>query len=179
MPAPTDPSAALVERWLPQVLRWCARLAPPGVDPEDAAHDVMIILLRKVDTVDDPEDLGGWVFGVTRNVLRNARRKAWLRKWVPGLEIDPSDPSPTALARVAADRRARAVADVLGRLPEPQREVLVLCDLEERSSSEASELLGIAQGTVKSRLRLARQRFVREARLAGLAATLAPAEVAS
>jgi len=179
MDRPQDPAAALVERWLPQVLRWCARLAPPGIDPEDAAHDVMIIVLRKADSVDDPEDLGSWVFGVTRNVLRNARRKAWLRKWVPGLDLDPADPSPTAMARVAADRRARAVAEVLERLPPAQREVLVLCDLEERSSSEAAALLDVAQGTIKSRLRLARQRFVREARLAGLQATLSPAELAS
>ncbi len=54
---------------------------------------------------------------------------------------------------------ARRVESVLAELPTAQREVLVLCDLEERSSSEVANLLGIAQGTVKSRLRLARRRF--------------------
>ena len=40
-----------------------------------------------------------------------------------------------------------------------QREVLVLCDLEERTAIEAAKLLGVPVGTVKSRLRLGRARF--------------------
>ena len=48
---------------------------------------------------------------------------------------------------------------VLEKLPANQREALVLCVVEERSASEVAELLGVPTGTVKSRLRLARERF--------------------
>jgi RNA polymerase sigma-70 factor (ECF subfamily) len=44
----------------------------------------------------------------------------------------------------------------LDELPLHHREVLVLCDLEERADSEVSEMLGVPKGTVKSRLRRAR-----------------------
>ena len=49
--------------------------------------------------------------------------------------------------------------DVLDSLPRAQREVLVLCELEEHSGREVAELLSIPLGTVKSRLRAARRAF--------------------
>ena len=56
-------------------------------------------------------------------------------------------------------RTARLVWRVLDALSEAHREVLVLCDVEERSRAEVAEILGIPEGTVKSRLRLARLAF--------------------
>ena len=44
-------------------------------------------------------------------------------------------------------------------MTENQREVLVLCDVEERTDEEVAALLGVPSGTVKSRLRLARASF--------------------
>jgi sigma-70-like protein len=47
---------------------------------------------------------------------------------------------------------------ILNMLPESQREVFVLYEVEELSGSEIADLLGISVGTVRSRLRLARKR---------------------
>ena len=44
-------------------------------------------------------------------------------------------------------------------LPDPQREAVVLCSLEERSSAEVAQLTGVPVGTVKSRLRLGMARL--------------------
>ena len=60
-------------------------------------------------------------------------------------------------------------------MPALHREVLVLCDLEGRSAAEAAELLSVPVGTVKSRLRLGRQRFRKLAASSNLRALL-PAE---
>lgn len=148
---------------LPTVLQWCARLGDFHVDPEDAAHDVMLILLRKIHHIEDPARFSGWLFGVTRNVLRNHRRKSWFRRWFAGQPPEPVEQSPSALAKVNAGRRAKQVMQILAALPESQREVLVLCDMEDCSSGDVAEVVGIPLGTVKSRLRLARRRFVAEA----------------
>jgi RNA polymerase sigma-70 factor (ECF subfamily) len=51
---------------------------------------------------------------------------------------------------------------MLNKLPEAQRLVFVLFELEDLSGSEIAELLGISLGTVRSRLRLAREVFTRE-----------------
>ena len=60
---------------------------------------------------------------------------------------------------VTADRRVATVRAVIDKLPDDLREVLVVCDLEERTDTEAASILGIPDGTLKSRKRRARGRF--------------------
>jgi RNA polymerase sigma-70 factor (ECF subfamily) len=67
------------------------------------------------------------------------------------------------LAQGAESRqRAQAAEAILNKLPEPQRLVFVLFELEEMSGQDIAQLLGISVGTVRSRLRLAREAFSRE-----------------
>ena len=51
---------------------------------------------------------------------------------------------------------------ILDKLPDEQRAVFVLFELEELSGEEIAALLGLSVGTVRSRLRLARELFRRE-----------------
>jgi RNA polymerase sigma-70 factor (ECF subfamily) len=129
------------------------------VDADHAAQDVFIVVLRRVHTVDRPEQLPSWMFAVTRRVLAQHRRKAWVRRWMPGDVPEVSDPrrSPAALS----ERRqlAEQVGKVLDQMPDDLRAVLVLCDIEDRTDPEAAEVLGLKVGTAKSRLRRARTRF--------------------
>jgi RNA polymerase sigma-70 factor (ECF subfamily) len=78
---------------------------------------------------------------------------------VPGVLMEAisggASPEGTAESREVAE----AVWRVLDGMPAEHREVLVLCELEERSGPEAAELLGIPLGTVKSRLRAAQRSF--------------------
>ena len=62
-----------------------------------------------------------------------------------------ADPGRRAEQTQTADRVWTAILS----LPDHHREVLVLCDLEERADSEVAELLRVPKGTVKSRLRYA------------------------
>jgi RNA polymerase sigma-70 factor (ECF subfamily) len=153
---------ALARGWLPHVYAWCHRLGGPGVDAEDCAHETLLVMCKGLARVQSAEVLPSWLFGVTRKVLANHRRRAWLRRWVPGASIDTAratdgGPEVSLQARQAAEVVWRA----LDRLPMDQREVLVLCELEERSGSEAAALVGVPLGTVKSRLRLAKVAFKR------------------
>jgi RNA polymerase sigma-70 factor (ECF subfamily) len=143
---------------LPVVVAWCDRLAPPGVDADAAAHDVLLILLRRRAELRPDESPLPYALAVTRNVLRSHGRTAWLTRWLPGAIRErpaPSDPH----RDYAGAERARLVRDILDTLPASQREVLVLCGVEERSRAEVAELLGIPEGTVKSRWRLAGEAF--------------------
>jgi RNA polymerase sigma-70 factor (ECF subfamily) len=149
---------ALVDRWLPEVLAWCARLGGPGVDPEDAAHDVFVVVLTRLDTLRKPASFPSWIFGITRRVLVKHRRRSWFKRWMGDAE-EVASASPDPLDRHADAETMRRVRAALETLPAAQREVLVLCDLEERTAVEAARLLGVPVGTVKSRLRLGRERF--------------------
>ena len=153
----------LLDLRLPLVLQWCARLGGPRVDAEDAAHDVFVVVLTRMDTVTDLSAFDSWLFGVTRRVLASHRRKAWIRRWAPGLMADTADPGAGPSRRTELSETGRRVQQALDTLPDLHREVLVLCDFEERTDTEVAALLGIPSPTVRSRLRLARDRFRREA----------------
>lgn len=152
---------ALLDAWLPVVLRWAARLGGPAVDCEDAAQDVFIVVLRRLADVEDLEQFGPWLYGVTRRVVSQHRRRAWVRRWMPGASTEQATPEPGPEQGLASHQLGLVVQSILERLPAKQREVLVLCDLEERTAVEAAELIGVPTGTVKSRLRLGRQAFRR------------------
>src|SRR5262245_260403 len=79
-----DPRALeeLIAGWLPQVCAWCARLGAP--DPEEAALDVSMILVRRRTAIDGPGHLGPWLFAACRRVVANQRKRAWWRRWLPG-----------------------------------------------------------------------------------------------
>lgn len=158
----------LLKVWLPVVVRWCAHLGGPGVDGEDAAHDVMIVALRRLDRLYDEAHTAAWLFGITRRVLAQHRRRAWVRRWVPGLSIDAPDKARGPAALMSVGETARDVQAILDKLPLAERQVLVLCLVEDRSDREVSEMLGIPHGTVKSRMRRARARFLELAAEAGL-----------
>ena len=168
----------LCDRWLPTVLGWTLRLGGPKIDAEDAAHDVFLVLLRRLPSLREPEAFGSWLFGITRRVVAAHRRRAWVRRWLPGVEPDGVDPTPDPLRRAEQSDVASQVWDAIESLPAHQREALVLCDLEERADSEVAEMLGIPKNTVKSRLRRARAAL--RAAVGDLAAVeLVPPEVAA
>lgn len=167
-----DPVArgALFDAWLPVVMRWCARLGGPGVDPEDATHDVFVCILARLPSLRDPAAFVPWVFGITRRTLHVHRRRAWWRRWVPGLGREDGPDPDADLERLHEEGElADSVNRLLDALDPTLREVLVLCELEERTDLEAASMLGVPTGTVKSRLRRARARFEAAARAEGLA----------
>jgi RNA polymerase sigma-70 factor, ECF subfamily len=150
---------ALLRAWTPQVCRWCARLGGPRIDVESAAQEVLIVVHRRLSDVSHPQQLAPFVFQVVRRVVANERKRAWLRWWAPM----PAAPIPTAAPGphedAEATQRVRIVWEVVASLPPDQREVLVLVDLEERTAPEAAALLDVPEGTVRSRLRVARDAF--------------------
>jgi len=158
---------ALVGHWLPTVLAWCRRLGGTDIDAEDAAHDVLVVVITRLERLRDPECFGSWVFGITRRVLARHRRRAWLRRWFdPRAEPGAAPPDPDQACD--RDEEACRLRLALDALSAAQREVLVLCDLEERREAEAARLLGVPLGTVKSRLYAARIRLRVEAARCGL-----------
>lgn len=168
---------ALFEASLPAVMRWCARLGGPYVDAEDAAQDVLLRVFDRLDELEKPEAFDAWLFSITRRVLAWHRRRVWWRRWVPGASLERATERDCPEQATSDARLAHHIHHILERLPEPQREVVVLCYIEERSTSEAARLLGISQGTVKSRLRLGRTRFAALARQRGLTEYTSPTAV--
>lgn len=150
----------------PQVLGWCIRLGGPDVDPEDAAQQVFETALRRIDDFRGDCAPSTWLFGITRRVLANLRRRGVVRRWLRldgGREEDDIEAASEAATDEELDRLRlrRAVVLALEALGREHREVLVLAEIEERPAAEVAEMLGIPIGTVYSRTHAARKAFAR------------------
>jgi RNA polymerase sigma-70 factor (ECF subfamily) len=144
----------------PQVLAWVIRLGGHRLDSEDTAHEVFMVALRRLGSFRGESALTTWLYGITRNVVNNARRKAALRRFVGMDDIpEPIAATPGADEHLDQMRQRQRVQVALQRLNQRQREVLVLTDLEGRSAPEVSEMIGVPVGTVYSRLHHARRAF--------------------
>jgi RNA polymerase sigma-70 factor (ECF subfamily) len=170
-----DPAALerLCAEWLPVALQWCRRLGGPRVDADQATQEVFLVVLRRIHTVRSAEAFPAWLMAVTRRVLAQLRRQAWPNRWEPGVSLDSLSTGEVGEGGERRDRAVRAWA-VLSGMPDDMRELLVLCDIEQRTDAEAAAVLELPLGTVKSRLRRARHVFTRRARGAGLLPPLPP-----
>lgn len=158
-----EATARFYETYLDDVLGWCRRLGGGLLDPEDAAHDVFVVALGRVESFQARSTLRTWMFGVTRRVLANHRRRARTRqlreRLTPRGVLWGQAPGPDPAQATEAEQRRRRVHRCLDSLSRKHREVLVLCSLEGRSGREAAELLGVPEATVYSRLHYARAAF--------------------
>lgn len=157
MQSPSLPPA--LDAAVPTIVRWCGRLDGPGVDAEDAAQDVLEVAVQRYSTLRRVEALDAWLFGITRRVLARHRRRVWWKRWVGAVPEDRSTDGPLPDHLIERHQRAAQLRRWLEHLPRAQREVVVLCALEERSRADAARILDVPEGTVKSRYRLALDRL--------------------
>ncbi|MEZ4320602.1 MAG: RNA polymerase sigma factor [Myxococcota bacterium] len=144
---------------LRDVLAWVIRLGGPLLDPEAVTQDAFVMAHRRASTFRGGSERA-WMYGITRRVVANARRRAKLRQFIGLHTLAPlPDPGPTTDERVARLARRRRVQQLLEQLSDKHREALVLVDLEGHSAVEAAAMMGVAVNTVYSRLFYARKAF--------------------
>jgi RNA polymerase sigma factor (sigma-70 family) len=144
----------LLERYRASLYALALRILGHGPQAEDAVQDTLLIALRSVDRLREPEAVGGWLHGILRNVclrqLRERRDEIRFDEVAP-FEKSFSEPS----AEEAIDRLAMRewVWTALYRLPEALRVTAMLRYFGYFSSyEEISAILGVPVGTVCSRL---------------------------
>jgi RNA polymerase sigma-70 factor (ECF subfamily) len=148
-----------------EVARWAERLAGPQLDVEDIVHDVFIIAYERLAGFRGDSSLSTWLFGITDRVVRHRRRKERWRRWLSGSADETAGhlpaPGPDPLRVAERHQAAAEVYRVLDRLSERDRQILILCELEELSAEEVGDLLAIKPGNARLRLHRARARFLR------------------
>jgi len=150
--------AELVRRYGPLVLGVCRRRVPDDHAAEDAFQAVFVVLAAKAGRIDAARPLGPWLHGVAVKVAARAGRRLVQRR---RREVGTQDLPETAAALPPNDDPTAVLDEELARLSATYREALVLCELEGLSRRAAACRLGIAEGTLSSRLAAGRKDLAR------------------
>jgi polysaccharide export outer membrane protein len=161
--------AILVERHGPMVLSVCRRILDNEHDAEDAFQATFLVLVRRADSLKNPELLGSWLYGVAYRTARKARAQAARRR-----QQERQAASVATAEEPLTDltwRELRSTLDEeLNRLPDKYRLPLILCYLQGLTNEEAARRLGWPPGSMSYRLargrELLRERMLGRNRLA-------------
>ncbi|WP_223290924.1 sigma-70 family RNA polymerase sigma factor [Streptomyces avicenniae] len=140
---------ALHDRHAAALWRYVASLTGSLADADDVVQETLLRAWRNPGLLaEDPDAVRGWLFTVARNLVIDQARSARRRHERPSAE---------EVERVEDDRTDRLfdamlLQDALSSLSGHHREVIVRAYYGGRSTAEVARELGIAEGTVKSRL---------------------------
>lgn len=134
-----------------------------GVDPaavDDAAQRVFWIAAQKLDAIERGKEFA-FLYGISTRVAAEERRKSTRHDRLHATDSpdDIASTAPTAEEQLDQQRARSLLDEVLDRMPDPQREVFVLFELEGLEIRQIASLLDLPIGTVGSRLRSARETF--------------------
>ena len=162
----TDAFNVLVDRYQARAYNLCLRMLGDGDVAADVAQDAFISAYRHLPSLRG--EFRPWLMRIVANACRDALRSQKRRPTVsmdmshdedegPGLQIADSADGPVDALIHREFQQTIVVA--LQSIPDDQREVIVLSDIEGRSYQEIADITGINIGTVKSRLNRARLRM--------------------
>jgi len=120
---------------------------------EDLVQETLTKAWQKHDQLRDPKAETAWLFSILTNCFRDHHRRVRETEDIDELDIACDHCLETEHIRSELALRVRAAID---KLPQGQRQVVTLVDLEGFSYNEVSAILGIPSGTVMSRLCRAR-----------------------
>jgi RNA polymerase sigma-70 factor (ECF subfamily) len=159
---------ALIETHRQVVFRLAYLLLGDADDAEDVAQETFIRAYRHIERFDVSREMRPWLLRIAANLARNKRRS--VARFLTALQrlvlAQPELTQSPSLEHQATEAlQAQRLWQAVRRLPQPDQEVIYLRHFLEVSEAEASEALGVAVGTVKSRTHraLARLRKVVEA----------------
>lgn len=191
-----DAFAVLYERYEQRTYNLCLRIVASEADAADATQEAFLSVLRRLPQLQD-QDLafGSYVFTSARNAcydLLQRRRRTEPSDEIAegatpvgsatgggGIGFDPGDPDDDPERNVLQQARTEEIAAANASLPERQREVLALKELEGLSYDEIAEIMGMNRNSVAqliSRARINLRDALRGTALASIAASSADCE---
>lgn len=155
--------AVLYDRYFGEIHRYAAgRLGTQLAD--DLAAETFLVAFRRRATFDrDRGAVRPWLYGIATNLLADHRRSETRR--LQAFQRAPADAETDGghedrvTARVSAAHARERLAAALGRLPDGDREVLLLAAFSDLSYVEIAQTLDIPFGTVGSRLNRVRRKL--------------------
>jgi len=152
---------ALVRRWAARVLGVCHARVGRAAAAEDLAQEALLRGLRALPTLTEPEKFGPWLCGIASRTCLD-----WLKRAERSdVSLAAADDGAARFAAVGGDAAtdAERADDIerlmreVERLPESQREALMLYYYEDCTYQDLAGRLGVSAATINARLTQARQ----------------------
>jgi RNA polymerase sigma-70 factor (ECF subfamily) len=163
----------LVRKEMPHLLAVARRLLRNDEDAQDAVQQAFLSAFRALPAFSGRSRLTTWLHRIVTNAalmklrLRGRRPEERIEELLPDFLDDGhhveqfSEWSLPADARVLRHETRTQVRAAIDRLPDTYRTVLLLRDIEELSTEETAQALGVTSNTVKIRLHRARQALLK------------------
>jgi len=148
---------ALYERYADAVYRYALSILRTPHLAEEVLQETMMAIWKGAQNFKGRSKVLTWILGITRNQAHNILRKESKGQRLP--EIDPTTETRDPTKSMHVDL---LVQEALEALSPQQREVMHLVFYESLTVRETASLLGIPEGTVKSRMHHARQTLAKE-----------------
>ncbi len=157
----------LVERHSGRIYNFVLRQVGDKDLAEDIVQDTFLRVVRSAKSFRAKAKLTTWLYTIARNLCIDALRKAKHRRHASlDKPLSQQDGGATLLDMVADDkpghdsaardrRFVAALEDALATLPDEQREVFLMREIQGLKFREIAEIVGIPENTVKSRMRYA------------------------
>lgn len=148
-----------VEMFQSKVFQYSFLMCGQREDAEEVAQEALMKVFENLDQLRDPEHVKPWVFRIAKNACLMKRRKSI---FAPAHELSLDQPFEIQDGQTLQDRQlldheaADLVRLAITELPETLRSVVLLRDLEELSTEDTAEILGVSTDVVKTRLHRAR-----------------------
>lgn len=161
----------LVRRYQPRLLRLAESTVGRGAVAQEVTQDTWLAVFRGVDRFEGRSSFKTWLFRILLNRARSAARReeragrpddglADERFDANGAWADPPEPwSDRAEDRLVASQLADRVRELLPQIPEAQRQVVVLCDMEGVPPADVVSMLGLTEGNRRVLLHRGRARL--------------------
>ncbi|MFH1375407.1 MAG: sigma-70 family RNA polymerase sigma factor [Patescibacteria group bacterium] len=168
-----DEYAPLVEKYEQPLLRYILRISNISQEEgEDLLQNVFLKAYQNLNDFDGKLKFSSWIYRIAHNEVVSAWRRRSARAGEINLEKAEAAKilCSTLDVPVRTDEKflTESVREMLGKLPQKYREVLILRFLEEKDYSEISDILHKPPGTVATLLNRAKRAFEQAAREANL-----------
>lgn len=144
-----------------EVERWVRAFGGRPSDVSDLTQEVFIVAFRRLQKFDG-QNVGGWLYQITRRKMRDYRRLAWVKHFfterTAGTFHSPAV-RPEQLTQLENGERQRLLEHILNRLPPEQRAAFVLFELDGLTGAEIAEAQQVPINTVWARIHRARQKL--------------------
>lgn len=123
----------------------------------EVAQEALLKAFNARDSYDSSRPFYPWLHTIVRNACRDAAARRKTRGHAAGEPDELPSSAPNPLIELDRARAERRLKRALAELSDEHREIIVMRHFEELSYAEIAEVLGVARGTVMSRLFRARK----------------------